>query len=78
MGYPQGNSFERIHSPCPAIIIASSASLGCMIMRASSLMDLTSMFSGLIAMAVVALIFNGLILSAERLLMPWARENINS
>ena len=60
-----------------AEFIASSAGLGFMIMRASSFMDLTLMFSGLIAMAVVGLVFSGLILSAERLLMPWARQNIN-
>ena len=54
-----------------AEFIASTAGLGFMIMRASSFMDLTLMFSGLIAMAVVALVFNGLLLSAERLLMPW-------
>ncbi len=57
-----------------AEFIASSAGLGFMIMRASSFMDLTLMFSGLIATAVVALFFNGMMLSAERLLMPWARH----
>ena len=58
-----------------AEFIASSAGIGFMIMRASSFMDLTLMFSGLIATAVIALIFNGLMLSAERLLMPWARHH---
>ena len=60
-----------------AEFIASSAGLGFMIMRASGFLDLTLMFSGLIAMAVVALVFNGLLLSAERLLMPWAKQNVN-
>ena len=45
-----------------------------MIMRASGFMDMTLMFSGLIAVALVALAFNALMLSAERLLMPWARH----
>ena len=57
-----------------AEFIASSAGLGFMIMRASSFFDLTLLFSGLIAMALVALVFNGLILFAERLLMPWDRQ----
>ncbi len=55
-----------------AEFIASSAGLGFMIMRASSFMDLTLMFSGLVAMAFVALLFNGLLTASERLLMPWA------
>ena len=57
-----------------AEFIASSAGLGFMIMRASGFFDLTLLFSGLIAMALVALVFNGLILFAERLLMPWDRQ----
>lgn len=56
-----------------AEFIASSKGLGYMIMRASGFMDMTLMFSGLIAAAIVALIFNGTITAAERLLMPWAR-----
>lgn len=56
-----------------AEFIASNKGLGFMIMRASGFMDLTLMFSGLIAAALVALLFNGLILSAERLLMPWVK-----
>ena len=55
-----------------AEFIASSAGLGFMIIRASSFMDMTLMFSGLIAMALVALLFNGLLMATERLLMPWA------
>lgn len=54
-----------------AEFIGSSAGLGFMIMRASSFMDTTLMFSGLIATALVALVFNGLVLAAERILMPW-------
>lgn len=57
-----------------AEFIASSAGLGFMIMRASSFMDTTLMFSGLIAMALVALVFNGLLTGSERLLMPWVRQ----
>ena len=57
-----------------AEFIASDAGLGFMIMRASSFMDMTLMFSGLIAVALVALLFNGLMLSVERLAMPWARH----
>ena len=58
-----------------AEFIASSEGLGFMIMRASGFMDMTLVFSGLIAAAVVALIFNGIMLSAERVLMPWARHH---
>jgi len=57
-----------------AEFIASSAGLGFMIMRASSFMDLTLMFAGLIATALMALVFNGLLLGSERLLMPWVRQ----
>ncbi len=56
-----------------AEFIASSKGLGFMIMRASSFMDLGLMFNGLIAVAIVALIFNGALASAEKLLMPWLR-----
>lgn len=58
-----------------AEFIASQEGLGFMIMRASSFMDMTLMFSGLIAAALVALIFNGLLLASERFLMPWARHH---
>ena len=56
-----------------AEFIASEAGLGYLIMRASSFMDLTLMFAGLIATALVALLFSGALGAAERLLMPWAR-----
>ena len=58
-----------------AEFIASNAGLGYMIMRASSFMDMPLMFSGLIATAIVALLFNGVMGIAGRLLMPWAREH---
>jgi len=58
-----------------AEFIASNEGLGFMIMRASSFMDMTLLFSGLIAAALVALIFNGLLLATERILMPWARHH---
>lgn len=57
-----------------AEFIASNKGLGFMIMQASAFMDLRLIFSGLIATALVALVFNGLVLSAERALMPWARH----
>ncbi len=57
-----------------AEFIASDEGLGFMIMRASSFMDMTLLFSGLIAAALVALAFNGLLLATERTLMPWARH----
>jgi NitT/TauT family transport system permease protein len=57
-----------------AEFIASNQGLGFMIMRASSFMDMTLLFSGLIAAALVALVFNGLLLASERVLMPWARH----
>ena len=56
-----------------AEFIASDRGLGFMIMRSFSFMDLTLLFSGLIAAAIVALIFNGLVLVAEKLAMPWVR-----
>jgi len=57
-----------------AEFIASNQGLGFMIMRASSFMDMTLMFSGLVAAAIVALIFNGTMSAAEHWLMPWARH----
>lgn len=57
-----------------AEFIASSAGLGYLIMRASSFMDMTLMFSGLIMAALVALVFNGGMSIAEGVLMPWARR----
>lgn len=57
-----------------AEFIASSEGLGFMIMRASSFMDMTLLFSGLIAAAIVALTFNGFLLATERFLIPWARH----
>lgn len=58
-----------------AEFIASNEGLGFMMMRASGFMDMTLMFSGLIAAALVALIFNGLMSGAEKLLTPWARDH---
>jgi NitT/TauT family transport system permease protein len=58
-----------------AEFIASSKGLGFMIMRASSFMNLQLLFCGLVAVAIVALIFNGALASAERILMPWSRTN---
>ncbi len=58
-----------------AEFIASSSGLGFMIMRASSFMDMGLLFCGLIAVAVVALVFNGALSSSERVLMPWLRPN---
>lgn len=57
-----------------AEFIGSNEGLGYMIMRASSFMDMTLLFSGLIAVAIVALIFNGGMAVLERILMPWARH----
>ncbi|MCB1491199.1 MAG: ABC transporter permease [Rhodobiaceae bacterium] len=58
-----------------AEFIASNKGLGFMIMRASGFMDVTLMFSGLIAAAIVALIFNGSMSIFERLMMPWAFQH---
>jgi len=55
-----------------AEFIASQAGLGYLIMQASSFMDMPLMFSGLVATAVVALLFSGVTALAGRLLMPWA------
>lgn len=57
-----------------AEFIASSVGLGFLIMQASSFMDMTLMFSGLIMAALVALVFNGTMGIAEALLMPWTRR----
>ncbi len=54
-----------------AEFIASNSGLGYMIMQASGFMDMTLMFAGLIAAALVALAFNGSMSIAERVLMPW-------
>jgi len=56
-----------------AEFIGSGAGLGFMILRASSFMDQTLMFSGLIATALVAMAFNAAMLASEHWLMPWAR-----
>jgi len=55
-----------------AEFIASNKGLGFMIMQASSFMDMPLMFAGLIAAAIVALLFNGLMSVFERQMMPWA------
>lgn len=54
-----------------AEFIASNKGLGFMIMQASSFMDMSLMFAGLIAAALVALLFNGAMSVAGRVLMPW-------
>lgn len=56
-----------------AEFIASNAGLGFMIMQASGFMDMSLMFAGLIAAALVALVFNGGMSILERILMPWKR-----
>ncbi len=55
-----------------AEFIASDAGLGFMIMQASAFMDVSLMFAGLIAAALVALVFNSGMTIFERVLMPWA------
>lgn len=55
-----------------AEFIASNAGLGFLIMRASSFMDMPLMFSGLVVTAFVAVLFNGAMTLAGRMLMPWA------
>lgn len=57
-----------------AEFIASNEGLGFMIMRASSFMDMSLLFSGLIAVAIVALLFNGGMSFVEWRLMPWRRR----
>lgn len=54
-----------------AEFIASNSGLGFMIMQASGFMDMTLMFAGLVAAALVALVFNGGMSIVERVLMPW-------
>lgn len=58
-----------------AEFIASNKGLGFMIMRASAFMDVTLMFAGLVAAALVALFFNGAMSIAENRLMPWAHAS---
>ena len=55
-----------------AEFIASNEGLGYLIMQAYSFMDISLMFSALVATALVALLFNGVMSVAGRLLMPWA------
>ncbi|WP_210382573.1 MULTISPECIES: ABC transporter permease [unclassified Mesorhizobium] len=57
-----------------AEFIASNKGLGFMIMQASGFMDMTLMFSGLVAAALVALVFNGTMSMIGQWLMPWARH----
>lgn len=57
-----------------AEFIASNKGLGFMIVRASAFMDMTLMFSGLVAAAIVALIFNGAMSIIGQWLMPWSRH----
>lgn len=57
-----------------AEFIASNKGLGFMIMRASGFMDMTLMFSGLIAAALVALFFNGAMSIIGRVVMPWSQQ----
>lgn len=54
-----------------AEFIASDAGLGFMIMQASAFMDVSLMFAGLIAAALVALVFNSAMSISEKLMMPW-------
>lgn len=58
-----------------AEFIASDKGLGFMIMRASSYMDISLLFAGLIAAALVALIFNSAMTLIERRAMPWKAGN---
>ncbi len=55
-----------------AEFIASDAGLGFMIMQASAFMDVSLMFAGLIAAALVALVFNSAMSIFEKVLMPWS------
>lgn len=55
-----------------AEFIASNAGLGFMIQRASGFMDVSLMFAGIIAAALVALVFGAGMNLLERLMMPWA------
>ncbi|WP_367714724.1 ABC transporter permease [Nitratireductor sp. GISD-1A_MAKvit] len=56
-----------------AEFIASDKGLGFMIMQASAFMDISLMFAGLIAAALVALLFNGTMGFLEHRLAPWAQ-----
>ncbi|NSL21282.1 ABC transporter permease [Agrobacterium tumefaciens] len=57
-----------------AEFIASNKGLGFMIMSASGTMDMPLMFSGLIAAAMVALLFNSVMAIAGTVFMPWAAK----
>ncbi|WP_163849103.1 ABC transporter permease [Pseudooceanicola aestuarii] len=54
-----------------AEFIASNKGLGFMIMQGTSFMDMSLTFAGLIAAALVALVFNGTMALVERRMMPW-------
>ena len=57
-----------------AEFIASNRGLGFMIMRASGFMDMTLVMAGLVAAALVALVFNGAMSLIGQVLMPWSRH----
>lgn len=57
-----------------AEFIASNAGIGFMILQASAYMDVSLMFAGLIAAAIVALAFNGMMSIAGKIMMPWANS----
>lgn len=57
-----------------AEFIASGAGLGFLIMRSAGFMDMTLMFSALLATALLALAVNGALNATEAILMPWARH----
>lgn len=58
-----------------AEFIGSSEGLGYLIMYASSFMNLSLMFSALVAAAIVAIFFNSAVMTLERLLTPWSPAN---
>jgi len=65
---------KAIEGVIVAEFIASNKGLGFMIMQASGVMDMSLLFAGLIAAAIVALVFNGGMAVIGSALLPWARS----
>lgn len=63
---------KAVEGAIVAEFITSNEGIGFMIMEASAYMDVSLIFAGLIAAAIVALIFNGTMAIAGKTLMPWS------
>ena len=58
-----------------AEFIGSDEGLGYLIMYAASLMNISLMFSTIVAASILAIFFNSVVVASEKVLMPWAPAN---